>query len=74
MTKAQYNHFKKEWIAEITQKLKTDGRIIIRGLGTLKVVRHKAKQTNLGEIPARNLVKLRTAVELNEAVSKTKVW
>lgn len=69
ITQEQYKEIKKQVILDIKADLLENGRVIIRGLGTFKVVQHKAKVNNLGEIPARKLVKFRACEELAEAVN-----
>lgn len=70
MTQAQFKQAKKDFINEIHTDLQKTGRAIVRGLGTFKVVRHKAKVNNLGKIPARNLVKFTATIELKQKLNK----
>jgi len=69
MTKKEYHKAKKQFIAEIREDLKNNGRAIVRDLGTFKVVEHKAKINNLGKIPARNLVKFSATRDLREELN-----
>lgn len=70
MTHAQYKQAKKIFIEEIHKDLQKTGRAIVRGLGTFKVVKHKAKVNNFGEIPARKLVKFSATIELRQKINK----
>ncbi len=70
ITRSVYKEAKKQFLEEIYQSLREDNRAIVRGLGTFKIVRHKAKVNNLGKIPARNLVKFSATIELRKWVNK----
>jgi nucleoid DNA-binding protein len=69
MTRAEYQKAKKQFIKEIIESLETSGRCIVRDLGTFRVVEHKAKENNLGKIPARKLVKFTATREIKERLN-----
>lgn len=70
--RSNFKELKKPVIEKITTDLMQDGRSIVRGLGTFKVVTHKAKVNNLGNIPERKRVKFSATRSLNELVNKKK--
>lgn len=72
MTPEKFKKHKDIVVAKIVSDLQKEGRSIVRGLGTFKVVKHKAKVNNLGSIPARNLVKFSATTEVRDVLNKNK--
>lgn len=70
MTPEAYKKHKDIVVSKIITDLEKNGRSIVRGLGTFKVVKHKAKVNNFGEIPARKLVKFSMTSELRDQLNK----
>jgi nucleoid DNA-binding protein len=70
MTPEKFREHKNIVVAKIIDDLQKEGRSIVRGLGTFRVVKHKAKVNNLGKIPARKLVKFSMTIELRNKVNK----
>lgn len=72
ISKSQFKKIKDPVVDKIKDDLVKTGRSIIGGLGTFKVVQHKAKINNLGKIPARKLVKFSATADLRKLVNTKK--
>jgi nucleoid DNA-binding protein len=65
----KFKDIKNEVIEKITTDLKKDKRAIVRGLGTFKIVKYKAKKTPFGSVKARTNIRFKPEVQLRKKFS-----
>lgn len=68
----KYKEQKDIVVNKIRTDLKKEKRAIVRGLGTFKIVKYKAKSTPFGDVKARINIRFKPEVQFRQKLSTLK--